>query len=69
MNLDRGLIVLASTTISAQMEAPDKGYASILLIHRHTHCIVARETLNYLLFQKDRIGKFLPYINVKAIGR
>jgi hypothetical protein len=60
---------VGSTTISAQMEAPDKGLASILHIYQLTHCLVSRERLKHLLFKKDRMYKALPHINMRAIGR
>ena len=66
---DRGSTPLASTTISAQMGAPDKGLASILHIYQLTHCKISREILKHLLFEKDRMYKALPHINIRAIGR
>jgi hypothetical protein len=67
--LGSGQIPLASTTISAQMEVPVKGVASILRIYQLTHSIISREKIKHLLFEKSRIGKVLPYINIKVIGR
>ena len=66
---DRGSTPLASTTISAQMGAPDKGLASILHIYQLTHQMVSREILKHLLFEKDRMYNALPHVNIKAIGR
>jgi hypothetical protein len=51
------------------MEVPVKGVASILRIYQLTHSIISREKIKHLLFEKSRIGKVLPYINIKVIGR
>jgi hypothetical protein len=51
------------------MEVPVKGVASILRIYQLTRSSVSRETIKHLLFEKSRIGKMLPHINIKAIGR